>query len=59
MPLFDGDLLIDIGAETVTSSTTTGGSYYREAGFEIDVCNGNDVACSFIVVYLLGASRKS
>ena len=58
MPLFDGDLRIDTGAGTVTSSLTTGGSYFREAGVEHDVCNGNDVACSFIEVELLEASPR-
>ena len=58
VPLFDGDLRIDTGAGTVTSSLTTGGSYFREAGVEHDVCNGNDVACSFIEVELLEASPK-
>ena len=37
VPLFDGDLRIDSGAGTVTSSLTTGGSYFREAGVEHDV----------------------
>ena len=58
VPLFDGDLRIDTGAGTVTSSLTTGGSYFREAGVEHDVCNGNDVACSFIEVEMLEASPK-
>ena len=58
VPLFDGDLRIDNGAETVTSSLTTGGSYFRQAGVEHDVCNGNDGACSFIEVELLEASPR-
>ena len=58
VPLFDGDLRIDTGAGTVTSSLTTGRSYFREAGVEHDVCNGNDVACSFIEVEMLEASPK-
>ena len=58
VPLFDGDLRIDTGAGIVTSSLTTGGSYFREAGVEHDVCNGNDVACSFIEVEMLEASPK-
>ena len=58
VPLFDGDLRIDTGAGTVTSSLTTGGSYFREAGVEHNVCNGNDVACSFIEVELLEVSPK-
>ena len=58
VPLFDGDLRIDTGSGIVTSSLTTGGSYFRQAGVEHDVCNGNDIACSFIEVELLEASHK-
>ena len=58
VPLFDGDLRIYNGAETVISSLTTGGSYFRQAGVEHDVCNINDGACSFIEVELLEASPK-
>ena len=58
VPLFDGDLRIDNGAETVISSLTTGGSYFRQAGVEHDVCSGNDGACSFIEVELLEASPR-
>ena len=58
VPLFDGDLRIENGAETVISSLTTGGSYFRQAGVEHDVCNGNDAACSFIEVELLEASPR-
>ena len=57
--LFDGDLRIDDGSETVTSSLTTGGSYFREAGVEHDVCNGNAFACSVIEVELLEANRST
>ena len=56
VPLFDGDLRIDNGAETVISSLTTGGSYFRQAGVEHDVCNGNAFACSFVEVELLEPS---
>ena len=58
VPLFDGDLRIDNGTGTVISSLTTGGSYFRQAGVEHDVCNGNDGACSFIEVELLEASPR-
>ena len=58
VPLFDGDLRIDNGAETVINSLTTGGSYFRQAGVEHDVCNGNDGAYSFIEVELLEASPR-
>ena len=58
MPLFGGDLRINNGTETVTGSLTTGGSYFRQAGVEHNVCNGNDVACSFKEVELLEASPK-
>ena len=58
VPLFDGDLRIDTGSGIATSSLTTGGSYFCQAGVEHDVCNGNDVACSFIEVGLLEVSPK-
>ena len=59
VPLFDGDLRIDNCKETVTSSLTIGGSYFRHAGVEHDVCNGNDGSFSFIEVELLEASPWS
>ena len=58
VPLFDGDLRIDNGTKTMISSLTIGGSYFRQAGVEHDVCNGNDGACSFIEVELLEASSR-
>ena len=58
MSLFDGDLRVETGSGTVINSLTTGGSYFREAGVEHDVCNGNDFACSFIEVELLEVSPK-
>ena len=56
VPLFDGDLWIESGTETVISCLKTGGSYFRQAGVEHDVRNGNDGAYSFIEVELLEAS---
>ena len=58
VPLFDGNLRIDNGSETVISSLITGGSYFWEAGVEHDICNGNAFARSFIEVELLEASRS-
>ncbi len=58
MSLFDGDLRVETGSGTVINSLTTGRSYFREAGVEHDVCNGNDFACSFIDVELLEVSPK-
>ena len=58
VPLFDGELQIDTGSEIVRSSLTTGGVYFRQAGVEHNVCNGNDVACSFIEVEMLKVSPK-
>ena len=57
VPLFDGNLRIDDGSAVAVSSLTTGGSYFRKAGVEHDVCNGNDFACSFIEVELLETDR--
>ena len=51
--LFDGDLRIDQGDDVVTSSLTTGGSYFRKAGLEYNVCNANSFACIFVKVELL------
>ena len=58
VPLFDGDLRIDTGSEILLGSLTTGGSYSRLAGVEHDVCNRNDVACSFIEIELFEVSSK-
>ena len=56
VPLFDGALQIDQGDDVVTSSLTTGGSYFRKVGVERKVCNGNDFACNFVEVELLEPS---
>ena len=55
MQLFDSDLRIENGVETVISSLTTGGSYFRQAGGEHNVCNGNDGMFSFTEVELIGS----
>ena len=53
VPLFDGDLRIDQGDDVVTSSLTTGGSYFRKADVEHNVFNDNGFACRFVEVELL------
>lgn len=51
VPLFDGVLEIDVGTgATVRAETQNGVPYFREAGVEHDVLNGNDFACAFIEI---------
>lgn len=55
VPLFDGDLEIDTGEGPRTAAAMkTGVPYFRNAGVEHDVINGNDFACAFIEIELLG-----
>ena len=54
VPLFDGDLEIDTGSGPRTAAAMkTGVPYFREAGVEHDVINGNDFACAFIEIEIL------
>lgn len=51
VPLFDGFLEIDTGAGEITRAPMQNGvPYYREAGVEHNVLNGNDFECAFIEV---------
>ena len=57
VPLFDGVLDIDVGAEEPVLATLTNGvPYYRELGVEHDVRNGNDFACAFIEIEVLSGA---
>jgi len=54
VPLFDGVLDIDIGnGEIVKADMKIGVPYFREAGVEHNVINGNDFECAFIETELL------
>ena len=49
VPLFDGVLEIDVGGgEIVTADMKNGVPYFREAGVEHNVINGNNFECAFI-----------
>lgn len=54
VPLFDGNLEIDTGEESRTIAAMKNGvPYFRKAGVEHDVINGNDFACAFIEIEIL------
>lgn len=54
VPMFDGILEIDLGGgERMTAELRNGVPYYRDAGVEHDVINGNDFECAFIEVEFL------
>ncbi|MBW3098860.1 cupin domain-containing protein [Pseudohoeflea coraliihabitans] len=54
VPLFDGALeLKEPGGVERRVELKTGVPYFREAGVEHDVLNGNDFACSFIEIEFL------
>ena len=51
VPLFDGFLEIDTGDGEITRAPMQNGiPYFREAGVEHNVMNGNDFECAFIEV---------
>ena len=54
IPQFDGVLDIDLGnGERIQAPMQSGVPYYREAGVEHDVINGNAFECAFVEVELL------
>lgn len=54
VPLFDGHLEIDTGADEHTIAPLQNGvPYFREAGVEHDVINGNDFECAFVEIEFL------
>lgn len=54
VPLFDGTLEIDTGeGKRVMAQLSHGVPYYRNAGVEHDVINGNDFECAFVEIELL------
>ena len=54
VPLFDGKLDIDTLDGPIEAPMHNGVPYFRELGVEHDVKNGNDFACAFIEVEVLG-----
>ncbi|SLN09952.1 hypothetical protein ROJ8625_00127 [Roseivivax jejudonensis] len=54
VPQFDGTLVIETeGGTRNEAHLKTGVPYFREAGVEHDVVNGNDFECAFIEIELL------
>ena len=54
VPLFDGQLEIDTGADQHTIAPMQNGvPYFREIGVEHNVINGNDFECAFIEIEFL------
>jgi hypothetical protein len=54
VPLFDGQLEIHLGSsEDTIAPMKSGVPYFREAGVEHDVINGNDFECAFIEIEFL------
>ena len=54
VPLFDGALEIETeGGKRKTSEMKTGIPYFRKAGIEHDVINGNDFECAFVEIELM------
>ena len=54
VPLFDGILEIDTGSgELVTAKMQNGVPYFRKAGVEHNVINGNNFECAFIEIEIL------
>jgi len=54
VPQFDGVLEVDLGnGQRSTMEVRSGVPYFREAGAEHDVINGNDFECAFIEIELL------
>lgn len=54
VPLFDGQLEINTGADELTIAQMQNGvPYFREIGVEHDVINGNDFECAFVEIEFL------
>jgi len=54
VPLFDGHLEINTGADELTIAEMQNGvPYFREVGVEHDVINGNDFECAFVEIEFL------
>lgn len=54
VPHFDGYLDIDLGGGKATRAALKNGvPYFRNAGVEHDVINGNDFECAFVEIELL------
>jgi hypothetical protein len=54
VPLFDGVLEIEAdGGARTSAAMTNGAPYFRTAGVEHDVINGNDFECAFVEIEFL------
>ncbi len=54
VPLFDGILEIETGGgERTRAELKNGQPYFRQAGVEHDVINGNDFECAFVEIEFL------
>ena len=54
VPLFDDTLEIETeGGKRTAGDMKTGIPYFREAGVEHDVINGNDFECAFVEIELI------
>jgi len=54
VPLFDGQLEINTGADELTIAPMQNGvPYFRGIGVEHDVINGNDFECAFVEIEFL------
>jgi len=54
VPLFDGVLEIDTGGgEKTIAPMQNGVPYFRPAGVEHDVINGNDFECAFVEIEII------
>jgi quercetin dioxygenase-like cupin family protein len=54
VPLFDGVLEIETdGGSRTTTAMSNGAPYFRKAGVEHDVINGNDFECAFVEIEFL------
>ena len=54
VPLFDGVLEVETGGGgRTTAAMSNGAPYFRKAGVEHDVINGNDFECGFVEIEFL------
>ena len=60
VPLFDGQLKIDVGSnENTITPMKNGVPYFRELGVEHDVINGNDFEWAFVEIEFLSMATET
>lgn len=60
VPLFNGKLeIIGVDGTRSDAPVQNGVAYFRPAGVEHDVINGNDFACSFIEIEFLATGSEA